>query len=206
MAGVYNPVFYVEIFSLSFIADQNLAFYLLPILQAANILGRLVPSFFADRTGSLNMVVPALGAGCVLSFTWIGVVNEGGVIAWAVFYGTFFGLVQSIAPTCVVALTDKVQLLGTRLVGPAPYILKLGSRQGVKLVTGRLTNSSFVQGICFAIGSLGILVGPPIAGAILNDTGRFLGLQIFTGVLISAALGFALAARVAKVGWGMRKL
>ena len=61
-------------------------------------------------------------------------------------------------------------------------------------------------GMSFFIAGLGLLVGEPIAGAILRGQGGWIGLQVWCGVLLALSGIFSLAARIAKVGtrWGAK--
>jgi len=57
--GLYIPFFYIQLYALertTMSADR--AFYLLPILNAASLFGRIIPNFLADKTGPLNMLIP----------------------------------------------------------------------------------------------------------------------------------------------------
>jgi hypothetical protein len=49
--AIYSNILHSDICGPRKIMDTNLAFYMLPILNAASIFGRVVPNFFADRTG-----------------------------------------------------------------------------------------------------------------------------------------------------------
>jgi hypothetical protein len=53
--GLYIPMFYVQSFAIEEgITSENLAFYMLSIINAASVFGRLVPNFIADTVGPLN--------------------------------------------------------------------------------------------------------------------------------------------------------
>lgn len=153
--------------------DTNPAFYMLPILNAASIFGRVVPNFFADKTGPLNMLVPCALAAAILAFGWIGIMTTPGLIVFAILYGFFSGAYVSLPPTALVSLSPDLRVIGTRM------------------------------GMSFAISALGLLVGTPVSGAILKSTGHFLGPQLLAGSTILAAAGFTTAARLSKVGPGL---
>lgn len=172
--GLYTPIFYVQTYAIQEkIMDTNLAFYMLPILNAASIFGRVVPNFFADKTGPLNMLVPCALAAAILAFGWIGIMTTPGLIVFAILYGFFSGAYVSLPPTALVSLSPDLRVIGTRM------------------------------GMSFAISALGLLVGTPVSGAILNSTGHFLGPQLLAGSTILAAAGFTTAARLCKVGPGL---
>lgn len=50
------------------------------------------------------------------------------------------------------------------------------------------------------------LTGAPIAGALIDSAdGKFLGVQIFGGVVMLFGAGVTICARTAKTGWVVRK-
>lgn len=156
--GFYNFLFYVQSYAIETgIVDGNLGFYLLSMLNAASTFGRIAPNFIADHTGPLNMLTPAVTVTSILAFVWIRVYTVPGIIILAVFYGFFSGGFVSLPPVVMATMTPDVRDLGTRL------------------------------GMVFAITSIGLLIGTPIGGAILNDTHQYLGVQLFTGCCLLAS-------------------
>lgn len=58
--GMYTVFFYVSFFGVgSGITDARLAFYLVPILNAGSMIGRTVPNWLSDKTGTLNVIAPS---------------------------------------------------------------------------------------------------------------------------------------------------
>lgn len=49
IASVYIPFFYIQDYALKLGIDHDMAFYLLSIMNAASLFGRLVPNWLADR-------------------------------------------------------------------------------------------------------------------------------------------------------------
>ena len=49
IACVYVPFFYIQDYSLKLSIDADLAFYMLSVMNAASLIGRLVPNWLADR-------------------------------------------------------------------------------------------------------------------------------------------------------------
>lgn len=169
--GLYTPIFYIQTYAVQEkIMDTNLAFYMLPILNAASIFGRVVPNFFADRTGPLNMLIPCALAAAILAFGWIGIQSTPGLIIFAILYGFFSGAFVSLPPTALVGLSPHLRVIGTRM------------------------------GMSFAISALGLLVGTPVSGSILKSTGHFLGPQLLAGSTILLAAACVVASRLYKVG------
>ncbi|KAK5795852.1 hypothetical protein VI817_005137 [Penicillium citrinum] len=162
--GFYNFLFYVQSYAIETgIVDSNLGFYLISMLNAASTFGRIGPNFLADHIGPLNILTPAVTITSILAFVWIGVHTVPGIIILAIFYGFFSGGFVSLPPVVMASMTPDVRDLGTRL------------------------------GMMFAIVSFGLLIGTPIGGAILNDTHKYLGVQLFTSCcLVASALLMAI--------------
>jgi predicted MFS family arabinose efflux permease len=50
--GLFIPFFYMQFYAIDkHITNDNLAFYLLSILNSASVFGRIVPNLFADKLG-----------------------------------------------------------------------------------------------------------------------------------------------------------
>ncbi|KAI3060563.1 hypothetical protein CBS147352_28 [Aspergillus niger] len=161
--GFYNFLFYIQSYAIDTgIVGSTLGFYLLSMLNAGSTVGRICPNFIADHTGPLNVLTPAATATAILAFAWIGVHNAPGIIVLSVLYGLCSGGFVSLPPVVMVTLTKDIRDLGTRL------------------------------GMVFAITSVGLLIGTPIGGAILSNSGSYLGVQLFTACcLITSASVFA---------------
>lgn len=171
--GIYIPFFYMPSFALRKIPGITAEFsvYTIAILNAASTLGRIVPNYVADKTGPLNMIVPCALISAVLAYCWIAVENKGGLIVFCILYGFFTGSFVSLPPTTIVTLSPRLEIVGTRM------------------------------GMVFSACGLGLLIGSPVAGAILGLGNDFLGLQLFCACTIVASAAILYPARVAKAGW-----
>lgn len=49
MASVYVPFFYVQKYALSLKVDDDMAFYLLSLMNATSLIGRIGPNLLADQ-------------------------------------------------------------------------------------------------------------------------------------------------------------
>ncbi|KAL0265410.1 hypothetical protein SLS55_001377 [Diplodia seriata] len=159
----FEPIFYLQSYALEHgMRNQNLANYLLSILNASSIPGRIVPSFVADWIGSLRcyIMISALSGASILY--WISVTNTAGNVAFSVLYGFFSGGVVSLAPVVLTHITPDLGLLGTRL------------------------------GMVSVLKGIGSLIGPPISGALLKATGNYLGLQLFAGLSLIVTAFFSI--------------
>lgn len=170
--GFYNFVSYVQPWAIeNGIVDNNLGFYLVPILNAASVFGRVTPNFIADHTGPVNMLFPAALTGGILAFCWIAVNSTAGIVVLTILYGFCSGGYVSLPAVVVMTITKDMRYLGTRL------------------------------GMCFAITSIALLVGIPIGGAFLNSSSGYLGVQIFCGTCLLFSACWLAALRFYRTGF-----
>jgi MFS family permease len=171
--------FYVTIFYLSFysedrhISDTNMAFYILPIFNAASCFGRIIPNAISDKIGSFNLIAPcALITGIVI-LCMTAVESQAAIIVAAILIGFFSGVFIAMPAVCFVALTKDKTKIGTRI------------------------------GMGYGIIAFGALAGGPGGGGILGqlDPLNWAGLWMFAGVSTCVAgIVFGML-RVAKYGF-----
>lgn len=136
---LYVPFFYMPLYATSHgIWGEHLSSYLVTMLNFGSIFGRVVPNALADKYGSLNVLVVCMIASTAIGYGWFGVHNLAGAIVFSLLYGAFTGGVVSLTPSVIVSLVPDMQRLGSRM------------------------------GMCFLITGTALLVGTPIAGAIVN--------------------------------------
>lgn len=169
--GVYVPFYYVQLYALEVChMNENFSFYLLAIINGSSTIGRVLPNFYADKTGPLNMQIPFTFIASILCFCWIAVKDTAGLIVWCVVYGFFCGCFASMPSSSVMSLTDDLQTMGSRM------------------------------GMALGASGLGFLVGSPIGGALLQSRGGWTSLQIWAGVLLALSGLCSIAARIMRVG------
>ncbi len=122
----------------------------------------------------MNAFIIGTAANAVLIFGWMGMESEAGALVFSLLYG-FFSAGFIILPATVIT------------VSLCPDMRQYGMRVAM---------ASFPSAI-------GLLVGNPIAGAILQR--GWLGLQGFSAGTVIACAILASAARVAKVGWELKR-
>ena len=172
--GLYVLFFYVSYYGFAaHIADANLSFYFLPMLNAGSVFGRIVPNLIAEYTGTLNMMVPSGILSGLLTFCMIAAHSKGSVIVIAILYGFFSGTFVSLPPSILVQLTppSKRGSIGTRI------------------------------GMCFTVTAFGVLVGAPSAGAILGPENHFEDTFAFGGTMCTVGGILFLLARMYKAEW-----
>ncbi|KAJ7692873.1 major facilitator superfamily domain-containing protein [Mycena rosella] len=139
--GLFFPYFYLQLYAVDKGMDENLAFYVLAIMNAGSVGGRLLPNFIADRVGPYNMMIPCLAISSALTFSIFGLETFAGVVIFGVSYGFWSGSYVSLVPSLILSTASNCGEHGTRM------------------------------GVAFSIVSISMLVGTPISGALLNSAG-----------------------------------
>lgn len=159
------PLFYAASYGVATLhLHETTAFYLLAILGAGSLPGRLLAPILGDSLGPLNLYPVFMALAGILAFVWIRITSYGALVAVALLYGFAYGGIVSLPPPAVAAMTRDVRQLGTRI------------------------------GLAFSCAGISVLVGPPIAGAIESDGGggaggsggssSFTGLFAFAGTMM----------------------
>ncbi|KAL4759398.1 major facilitator superfamily domain-containing protein [Aspergillus foveolatus] len=175
--GLFTLLFYISyVASARHLTSNDMAFYLVPILNAASCFGRTIPTAMADKLGPFNLIGPFCMVVGVLILCMMAVVNEAGIIVIAVFSGFFSGALIGLPPLCFVALTKDKSKIGTRL------------------------------GMGFGMMAFGVLAGGPGAGDILGDAHDldWNGVWIFGGASCLAAAAIFAGLRVSQYGFKLR--
>ncbi|KAL5115598.1 hypothetical protein ACEQ8H_006485 [Pleosporales sp. CAS-2024a] len=152
--GQYFAFYYISSYATTILdLPYGTAINVLLVLNAVGVLGRLVPSYLADRYfGCYNMLIPVCFLSAIALFLWPLVKNEPALYGWAMSYGFFVAGFQGMFPSVLTSLTKDMSRIGTR------------------------------NGMGLAIIGLGTLVGPPIAGSLIQARGgSYLVAQLFGG-------------------------
>lgn len=90
--------------------------YILPILNAASIFGRIIPAFISDYLGPLNIQVPSLLMSGLLVLVWIPAHTIGPLMILTILYGFFSGAVIAMPPVAISSMTENMTEFGGRMV------------------------------------------------------------------------------------------
>lgn len=134
--GQYIPFFFIAEYAGEHGISQP--FWMIIVLNAGSLPGRIVPSLIADKFFPPLVVLGACtGSASILAFCWAAVQNSyGGLVVWALLYGFCAGAFVSLQGPCAASMTTDMRTIGTRF------------------------------GINMFCGALGILIGSPVGGAI----------------------------------------
>ena len=145
--------------------DRASSLTTLLIANAMGFPGRVGPALLSDAYfGPFNTLVPLASVSGILYFGWIGIRDSGSLLAFAVLSGLVNGGTQGIAMTGIPTLTTDLSKVGTR------------------------------SGMVMTIISVSCLIGPPIAGALVDVAdGDYLYMQIWSGCVMIIGAGFVTA-------------
>jgi sugar phosphate permease len=78
-----------------------MAFYLVPIFNAASCFGRTLPNALSDKTGPFNLIAPGALIIGILILCMIAVASEAAILVVAVLTGFFSGVFIAMPPVCL---------------------------------------------------------------------------------------------------------
>ncbi|GAM87002.1 hypothetical protein ANO11243_050230 [Dothideomycetidae sp. 11243] len=141
--------------------DHNLdsAFYTLIIANVGGFFGRLLISAAVDYgVPAEYMMTVSTAVTAALGFGWIGVHTKSSYYAFLVLWG-IFSSANATLPTCLMMyLIPRPEVFATRM------------------------------GLVLGMTGVGMLVGPPIANALIKHQTNFLGVQLWVGITCTVAL------------------
>jgi predicted MFS family arabinose efflux permease len=90
--GMFSPFFFVTSYAVSLGISTSFAFYLVSILNAASLVGRISAGWLADKYGHFNLCSVCAVLSSVVAFTWTAATSSAGVAVWALAYGFCSGV------------------------------------------------------------------------------------------------------------------
>ncbi|PQE13544.1 monocarboxylate permease protein [Rutstroemia sp. NJR-2017a WRK4] len=154
-----------------------LAGYLLSILNAVSIFGRIIPGYAGDKLGRFNVMLAVTTASTIIVLAlWLPSRGNTPTILFSAFYGFTSGTFVSLVPALIAQISD---------------IRKIGVRIGVN----------------YLIVSVSGLIQNPIGGALISrNNGGYEYLQIFCGLTMAVGTMLYLVARILQVGFKVAKV
>jgi predicted MFS family arabinose efflux permease len=171
--SLFIPTAYISSYAVHQGFSRDFAFNLVPILNAASVIGRALPGYYADFVGPLNVcmgsvVLSAVACLCV----WLPAGHTTlGIIMFVILFGFGGGTGIAIAPVCIGQLC-KTQEYGR------------------------------YYATTYTIVSFACLIGLPIAGNLIEaNNGGYVGLIVLTGGVYLVSVVFLMLAKISKLGW-----
>ncbi|PVH96091.1 MFS general substrate transporter [Periconia macrospinosa] len=185
MAANYVPYFFIEDYAIALGVRPTISFYLVSIMNAASVFGRVLPSICAYRYGSLNTLIVSTILSAVTLYCFRAVQTFTTLIVIAIAYCFASGGILFLPPIIMANLTKD----------PADYGTKIG--------------------MGYSIAAFGGLAGNPIAGSTLNKISLvglstvevqkyYEGVWIVSGTAMVLGVIAQIVMRVSWVGWKSR--
>ena len=164
--GMYTPFFYLTEYAIAHGMSQNLASYMLAILNAASFFGRVLPGLLADFAGNFNTLLCSGSVTGILLLCWIACKHNAAIIVYAALYGFFSGAIISLMTPCIASRAPTPRHIGT-------YI-----------------------GMGMTVIALAGLSGTPITGAMIDRYHSYTPAAIFSGVSCLAGTVLAFVSKL----------
>jgi MFS family permease len=173
--GVFVPINYITVESLSHGLSYDLSHYLIATMNAGSLFGRIFSGVIADIAGAYNTFISVSAlAGILVLGLYIPASNSTTIFIFSVLFGFTSG--------AYIALI-------------APLIVKISP----------LSESGYRIGLLFFLSSFSGLVTNPIAGSILELwDGSYTGMKIFSGVMLLAGTSVVLISRLLATNWRLK--
>lgn len=158
--GILVPFFFTATFGTGVIGlDQDLAFYMIAVINAAQLFGRIIPGIIADTSvGGEYLLLGCYILCAVLGFAWIAVHNFGGYLVFLLIYGFASGMATALPAIVMPYVCQSLAVLGTRL------------------------------GMLYGLAGIGALISVPVAAAAAEASSNgILGAQLWTGCCMAVA-------------------
>jgi MFS family permease len=174
VASSFVPFFFIQEYALQLGVSKDMAFNLLSIMNAANIFGRFVPNFIADRYGGVNTLIP-LSIACIITLCMLPLAQTlNALVAISILYGFLSGGVIIIPGPTITDLSPTKAEIGVRL------------------------------GLSYLVASFGGLLGNPLMGQIKSDgksaVHNFNGVWFCAAAVMSVGVVALVATRWLKLG------
>jgi predicted MFS family arabinose efflux permease len=166
--GIFTPFFYIVCYAENrVLVPQHTAFYVLSVMNAGGVFGRIVPAILSDKIGRFNLLIPTsflAGLSCLIF--WMLAKTMIALMGFAAVYGFLSGAFISVITPCVAQISD-INEIGTRI------------------------------GALYTLISVPSLVGGPIAGALIQyQSGSYTGMIGLSGSSVIFGSLFILACRL----------
>ncbi|KAG9226672.1 hypothetical protein CCMSSC00406_0006103 [Pleurotus cornucopiae] len=165
MTAMFIPIFFLQLKVVKGGMNRTFAFYSISIMNGASVVGRLIPGFFVQRFGVINLMVVNTFGIIALMFCFMVVKTVAGVVCFAIFFGLFSGSVVTLMPPLLASLARDFNEIGARM------------------------------GLCFTLMGFGGLVGSPIAGALLTSDYIWWRPVVFGGAVMTVGQLLMIIAR-----------
>jgi MFS family permease len=175
LLGQYFGFYYIGSYALDVVGvSYDTSVNLLMVMNGIGLVGRIMPGYLADlKFGGYNTLIPFVFASALIIYCWAAVNTMVGLYVFVAFYGFASAGFQGLFPSTLSSLTKDLSKMGVR------------------------------NGMGFSIVGVAAFVGPPIAGAIVQQGGYFRA-QMWAGSVMLVGGVVLVLGRLAKTGAVLR--
>lgn len=95
--------------------SRQLAFYVLSVMNAGGIFGRIAPAYISDTIGHFNLLTPATFlSGLTILTLWLNAKHLAVLMVFAAVYGFVSGAFVSVLTPSIACISERGQV-GTRM-------------------------------------------------------------------------------------------
>ena len=176
--GLYFAFFYIGSYARNVLgATYQQSINLLLVQVCMGFVFRLLPTYYADKIGGLNVLIPFAFICGVMMFAWIGIKSTATLYVFAVIYGSGSAVIQALWPAVIGSMSREKDL----------------KKSGVRM------------GMAFTVVSISSFTGPPLAGALIQShNGSYTYANIWAGMSFFVGGCLLVATRVSLVGWNWK--
>ncbi|KAF8606219.1 MFS general substrate transporter [Ceratobasidium sp. AG-I] len=171
--GLYTVLTYLEVYGTEIGVSPDFAFYLIPIANAASLVGRVGSGLLTDHFGPINILIPSTLVAGILTYAWPFAHGTSSLVVVACIYGIACGVYVGMlhAP---VAKMGEMEDVGRR-TGMLMTVVSVGAVAGPP-ISGAIRDStgSFVA-VGYYAGSMIVFCVLLIAGVKYAALGKFTG-------------------------------
>ncbi|KAI4917992.1 hypothetical protein J4E90_002372 [Alternaria incomplexa] len=173
--GLYFAFFYIGSYARNVLgASYQQSINLLLVQVCMGFIFRLLPTYYADKVGGLNVLIPFAFVCGIMMFVWIRINSIVTLYIFAVIYGSGSAVIQALWPAVIGSMSQERDL----------------KKSGVRM------------GMAFTVVSISSFTGPPLAGAIIQShNGNYTYANVWAGLSFFVGGCLLLATRVSLVGW-----
>ncbi|PVH76457.1 MFS monocarboxylate transporter-like protein [Cadophora sp. DSE1049] len=107
--GLFSLFFYVTSWTISLGLDPDMGFYMVSIVNAASLFGRILPGLWADRIGAYNIMVISAGLSGLICMCWTEAKSIAGIVVLSLAYGFASGAVIGLQGACAALIAKPHQ-------------------------------------------------------------------------------------------------
>jgi MFS family permease len=176
--GLYFAFFYIGSYARDVLgATYQQSINLLLVQVCMGFIFRILPTYYADKVGGLNVLIPFAFISGFMMFAWIGIKSIGTLYVFAVLYGSGSAVIQALWPAVIGGMSRERDL----------------KKAGVRM------------GMAFTVVSVSSFTGPPLAGALIQrGGGDYTYACVWAGMSFIVGGSLLVATRVSLVGWDLR--